>query len=196
VYQPDRLQIDEPTLYDTAYVGNETTITMSYVNKGKGDMSNVEATISGDGVDILQATQYLGNFASGQSGNISFVVTPWMEGDTELLITITYEDANEQSVTREFPMTLSAVEMDWCYDDPSYWDEPIDEPEETGTGIGLWVGIAGGGIVLLLLLVLLVRRRKKKSAAKRAANTWDDWDEEEPQPTPEEQPAGTAEKGE
>ena len=175
VYQPDRLQIDEPTLYDMAYAGMETTITMSYVNKGKSDISNVEATISGD-VDTLQATQYLGNFESGKSGNISFVVTPWNAGDVELMITITYEDANAKSVTREFPMTLSVQEMnnDWGGGDDVYPDEPL-EPE-VKTNWGLWIGVAAGGVVLVIVLMLLTRAKKKKSAARRAEHEWDDWD--------------------
>jgi hypothetical protein len=174
VYQPDRLQIDEPTLYDMAYTGMETTITMSYVNKGKGDISNVEASISGD-VDTLQATQYLGNFESGKSGNISFVVTPWNAGDVDLMITITYEDANAKTVTREFPMTLSVQDMnyDWGGDD-IIPDEPV-EPE-VKTNWGLWIGVAAGGVVLVIVLMLLVRAKKKKSAARLAEHEWDDWD--------------------
>ncbi len=175
VYQPDRLQIDEPSLYDMAYAGMETTITMSYVNKGKGDISNVEASITGD-VDTLQATQYLGNFESGKSGNISFVVTPWNAGDVDLMITITYEDANAKTVTREFPMTLSVQEMnyDWGGGDDIYPDEPV-EPE-VKTNWGLWIGVAAGGVVLVIVLMLIVRAKKKKAAAHRAEHEWDDWD--------------------
>lgn len=43
---------------------------MEYVNKGKGDVSNVEASIEGDGITATQATQYIGNVASGASGSI------------------------------------------------------------------------------------------------------------------------------
>ncbi|MFR2314015.1 MAG: hypothetical protein ACLS6O_04995 [Bifidobacterium sp.] len=33
-------------------------------------MSNVEASIEGDGITATQATQYIGNVASGASGSI------------------------------------------------------------------------------------------------------------------------------
>lgn len=177
VYQPDRLQIDEPSLYDTAYTGMETTITMSYVNKGKSDISNVEVTIAGD-IDVLQSTQYLGNFESGKSGNISFVVTPWMAGEVELLITITYEDANAKAVTREFPMTLYVEDLNYVWDEPSYDDTWIEEEPEPTTNWLLWGGVAAGGVLLVVVLMLLVRARKKKAAARRAAHEWSVWDEE------------------
>ena len=32
---------------------------MEYVNKGKGDVSNVEASIEGGGITATQATQYI-----------------------------------------------------------------------------------------------------------------------------------------
>ncbi len=193
VYQPDRLQIDDPSLFDMAYAGMETTITMSYVNKGKGDISNVEASISGD-VDALQPTQYLGNFASGQSGNISFVVTPWTAGDTELMITITYEDANAQTVTREFPMTLPVMEMNWGWDEPYIPEEdPMMQEEDSGIS-WVWIAVAAGGVLLVLILVIVVRHKKKKAAARRAENEWSSWDDELPDPPQEQTPAGVGGK--
>ena len=65
VSQPDRFELGDPVLPDTVNAGEETTITMEYVNKGKGDVSNVEATVEGDGITATQATQYVGNVASG-----------------------------------------------------------------------------------------------------------------------------------
>lgn len=48
---------------------------MDYVNKGKGDVSNVEASVEGDGITATQAKQYVGNVASGASGSIGFAFT-------------------------------------------------------------------------------------------------------------------------
>lgn len=176
VYQPDRLEFGTPSLFDTAYAGTETTITMTYVNKGKGDISNVEAAISGD-VDVLQASQYLGNFESGKSGNISFVVTPWNAGDIDLTITITYEDANAETVTKEFPLTLSVMEMPGPIDpvDPV---DPID-PEPTNTGLKWWVYVIIGAVVAAVAVIIPVSVKKKKAkTAASAASQWDDWDDD------------------
>ena len=48
LYQPDRFELSEPKTAYTGYVGEETSLTIDYVNKGKSAINNVEATISGD----------------------------------------------------------------------------------------------------------------------------------------------------
>ena len=195
VYQPDRLEFGTPSLFDTAYAGMETTITMTYVNKGKGDISNVEAAISGD-VDVLQASQYLGNFESGKSGNISFVVTPWNAGDIDLTITITYEDANAETVTKEFPLTLSVMEMPGPID-PTDPVDPID-PEPTNSGLKWWVwALIGLGVAAVVVIVVVsVKKKKAKAAASAAAaSQWDDWEDDDNTPDAGEKDAASVGAG-
>ena len=195
VYQPDRLEFGTPSLFDTAYAGMETTITMTYVNKGKGDISNVEAAISGD-VDVLQASQYLGNFESGKSGNISFVVTPWNAGDIDLTITITYEDANAETVTKEFPLTLSVMEMPGPID-PTDPVDPID-PEPANSGLKWWVwALIGLGVAAVVVIVVVsVKKKKAKAAASAAAaSQWDDWDDDDNTPDAGEKDAASVGAG-
>lgn len=195
VYQPDRLEFGTPSLFDTAYAGTETTITMTYVNKGKGDISNVEAAISGD-VDVLQASQYLGNFESGKSGNISFVVTPWNAGDIDLTITITYEDANAETVTKEFPLTLSVMEMPGPID-PTDPVDPID-PEPTNSGLKWWVwALIGLGVAAVVVIVVVsVKKKKAKAAASAAAaSQWDDWEDDDNTPDAGEKDAASVGAG-
>ena len=64
----------------------------------------------GDGVDTSARTQYLGNITAGGSGNIGFALTPSQEGEMDLVLKISYENADQQLVTREFPVTLKAEE--------------------------------------------------------------------------------------
>lgn len=45
VSQPDRFELNDPVVPNIVNAGEETTITMDYVNKGKGDVSNVEASV-------------------------------------------------------------------------------------------------------------------------------------------------------
>ena len=61
---------------ETVNVGEEAEVTMAYVNKGKDDISNVEAIVEGDGVDTPARTQYLGNITAGTSGTIGFALSP------------------------------------------------------------------------------------------------------------------------
>ena len=60
-------------------MGEEAEISLAYVNKGKDDIANVEATVVGEGVDTPARTQYLGNITAGTSGNIGFALTPTAE---------------------------------------------------------------------------------------------------------------------
>jgi len=107
VSQPDRFQLSDPVLPDIINAGEEATITMAYVNKGKGDISNVEASIEGDGITSTQATQYIGNVASGASGSIGFAFTPNEATETEAKLRVTYEDSDGQSQTKEFPVKFT-----------------------------------------------------------------------------------------
>lgn len=76
IYQPDRFQLNAPVVPETVNVGEEAEVTMAYVNKGKDDISNVEAIVEGDGVDTPARTQYLGNITAGTSGTIGFALSP------------------------------------------------------------------------------------------------------------------------
>ena len=96
VSQPDRFELGDPVLPDAINAGEESTISMEYVNKGKGDVSNVEASIEGDGITATQATQYIGNVASGASGSIGFAFTADAAGEYDAKLKVTYEDADGQ----------------------------------------------------------------------------------------------------
>lgn len=85
--------MSEPTSSYTGYVGEETSLTIDYVNKGKSAINNVEATISGD-IDSPTPYQRVGTIDGGKNGTIAFAVTPQLEGENQVKIVITYEDSN------------------------------------------------------------------------------------------------------
>ena len=177
VYQPDRFQINSPVVPESLTVGEESEVTLAYVNKGKDDISNVEATVEGDGVDTPARTQYLGNITAGTSGTIGFALTPNTVGETEVVLKISYEDADQQVKTRTFPVKFRAEEM-----------VPVDdfadvEPEDPSSGIPwLWIGL--GGAVLAGGAVVVILRKK---ARRTVEDTWDgNWEEPENAPQEEE----------
>ena len=81
LYQPDRFELSEPKTSYTGYVGEETSLTIDYVNKGKSAISNVDATISGD-IDSPTPYQRVGTIDGGKNGTIAFAVTPQLEGES------------------------------------------------------------------------------------------------------------------
>lgn len=169
VYQPDRFHVSNPTIPEAVTAGEETTISFPYVNKGKGEVSNVEAELTGE-VDALNGHQNLGNFEAGKSGSIDFVLTPQSAGETELQVKITYEDGNLKTKTLDFPVKLTVREPVLAVES---MDEGMTEPPAPEYGWAVW---AGAGLIILLLLALLIRnsRRKKRGRETCLALAWDD----------------------
>ena len=173
VYQPDRFEISKPTLPVMVYAGEETSLSMNYVNKSKSEISNVEAEISGN-IESVTPFQSIGNLEPGKSGTIVFAVTALDPGEAEFTIKVTYEDGNGDTKTREFPVTLNVEAMD--YSDPGM-DEPIPEPEEEGgSKLPLILGIIAAAAVIG---TVIFRKKKKAAAAKKEAEMWDNWDDED-----------------
>ena len=173
LYQPDRFEMSEPTSSYTGYVGEETSLTIDYVNKGKSAISNVEATISGD-IDTPTAYQRVGTIDGGKNGTIAFAVTPLNEGENQVKIVITYEDSNGNTKERVFEASVEAMAYEPI--DPADPTDPID-PEPANTFPWKYVIIAAVAVLVILLIVLRARKKKAKQKAEQAL--WDKWDEEE-----------------
>ena len=173
LYQPDRFEMSEPTSSYTGYVGEETSLTIDYVNKGKSAINNVEATISGD-IDSPTPYQRVGTIDGGKNGTIAFAVTPQLEGENQVKIVITYEDSNGNTKERVFEATVEAMAYEPV--DPVDPDGPVD-PEPTSTFPWKYVIIALVVIAIIALIVLRARKKKAKQKAEQAL--WDKWDEEE-----------------
>ena len=174
LYQPDRFELSEPKTSYTGYVGEETSLTIDYVNKGKSAINNVEATISGD-IDTPTAYQRVGTIDGGKNGTIAFAVTPQLEGENQVKIVITYEDSNGNTKERVFEATVEAMAYEPA--DPGTDDPGMIDPEPTSTFPWKYVIIAVVAALIVLLIVLRARKKKAKQKAEQAL--WDKWDEEE-----------------
>ena len=174
LYQPDRFELSEPKTAYTGYVGEETSLTIDYVNKGKSAISNVEATISGD-IDSPTPYQRVGTIDGGKNGTIAFAVTPQLEGENQVKIVITYEDSNGNTKERVFEATVEAMAYEPA--DPGMDDPGMIDPEPANTFPWKYVIIAVVAALIVLLVVLRIRKKKAKQKAEQAL--WDKWDEEE-----------------
>ena len=173
VYQPDKFEITKPTVPVVVYAGEETSLSLNYVNKSKGEISNVEASIEGD-VDTAAPVQNIGNLEAGKSGTIAFAVTPSEPGETRFTIKVTYEDGNGTVKTRVFPVVMNVEEMEPI--DPGM-DEPMPEEDEGG-GVK-WPIIIGIAVLALIAALLIIKKKKKAAAARKEAEMWDNWDDDE-----------------
>ena len=174
LYQPDRFELSEPKTSYPGSGGEETSLTIDYVNKGKSAINNVEATISGD-IDSPTPYQRVGTIDGGKNGTIAFAVTPQLEGENQVKIVITYEDSNGNTKERVFEATVEAMAYEPT--DPGMDDPGMIDPEPAHTFPWKYVIIAVVAALIVLLIVLRIRKKKAKQKAEQAL--WDKWDEEE-----------------
>ena len=164
VSQPDRFEVGQLELSgDTIYVGDTGSVSLSYVNKGKNPVSNLEARLTGTNLGA-GGYQYLGNLAAGTEGSVDFDIVPDAAGTVSGIITLNYEDAsgNPQTISKDFSVSAEEMNMDDFNYDPSMDDV---EPEQTGMPVWAWVLIGVcGAVVVIVVIVVVVRKRKKAKA--------------------------------
>ena len=164
ISQPDRFEITTMELTDTIYVGDTTSVTLNFVNKGKNPISNLEASISGENLGVDVSQQYIGNIAAGTENSVDFDLTPQQAGELSGTITLTYEasDGTTKTLTQDFSATVQDMPV---YDDPGMIDPGMVEPEPTG-GMPVWgIVLIVVGVVVVVVIVVAVVRKKKKAAA-------------------------------
>ena len=192
VYQPDRFELKSPVYSENFRQNEEATISIPYVNKGRGQVFNVEAKLEGD-IPALEKDLTLGNFEAGKSGTIDFVVTPKKTGKVEGKIRVSYEDEAMQQKTEEIPISVEVMEAQNEQADFSEKDE-MARPR----GTVLWPATALAVLLATALFAAAKARKKirdrKMEDAKREEQD-DDWDDVFPEDEGgEEDENGTAEE--
>lgn len=181
IYQPDKMTFSVNTPTYELYAGNEVYITLSYLNKGRAEASNVKAELIGD-VGALSTEKIIGTVQPGGSGTADFIITPFMSGEVSFSILLTYEDSNFNELTQEIPVTLNVMEMNWGggeMDFPFTMEAPI---EDEGGGFPWWIVFAAGGAVIVAVVVIIIvavhKKKKKKALAEEEIDWEDDLDED------------------
>lgn len=172
ISQPNRFEVGQLELSsDTVYVGDTGSVSLSYVNKGKNSIDNLEARLTGTNLGA-GGYQYLGNLSAGTEGSVDFDITPDAAGTVSGVITLNYEDAsgNPQTVSKDFSITAEEMSMDDYYYDPSADDV---QPEQTGMPVWAWVLIGVCGVVVVVVIVVVVVRKRKKAKALAALEAED-----------------------
>ncbi|MCI6143051.1 MAG: hypothetical protein MR682_10590 [Subdoligranulum variabile] len=164
VSQPDRFEVGQLQLSaDTMMVGDTGSVTLSYVNKGKNPIGNLEARLTGTNLGG-ESYQYLGNLNAGTEGSVDFDITPDAVGNISGIITLNYEDAsgNPRTISKDFTATAEEVNYEDAMPD---YDPSMDEPQQTGMPVWGWVLIVVCvGVVVAVVVVVIVRKRKKAKA--------------------------------
>ncbi len=173
LYQPDRFEVTMANPPQDATVGQETTLTLQYYNKGRSDVSNVQAQLPSS-IPALNTVQNLGNLEPGKSGTINFVLTPDEAGALSFSVKVSYEDASGQVQEKEVPVSFNVEEP---YYDPVDFDDmgmDVDDGEKKSPLPYILMGcgglaVIGGGVLFYL---------KKRNAKQGGQNSYE-WKEEE-----------------
>lgn len=131
----DRFEVGQLELSgDTIYVGDTGSVSLSYVNKGKNPVSNLEARLTGTNLGA-GGYQYLGNLAAGTEGSVDFDIVPDAAGTVSGIITLNYEDAsgNPQTISKDFSVSAEEMNMDDFNYDPS-----MDDVQPRADGMPVW----------------------------------------------------------
>ncbi|MCR5485407.1 MAG: hypothetical protein K6F09_07415 [Clostridiales bacterium] len=174
VFLPDRFTVSQPE-HVFGVQNEEISISLPYINKGKGSLRNVEATLIFDdtGITCEQSHQNLGNFDSGSNGTIDFFLTSENVGDFTVKIKISYEDEMEEVKVTEVPVMFSVEEAE-TYPDFNDYGEQDEQTEQSFFSKFKWLFIIGGAALLIIIAVVVIVKIKKKKRA-RIADTFD-WD--------------------
>ena len=171
ISQPDRFEVGQLEVSDTLYLGDTGTVSLSYVNKGKNPVSNLEARLTGTNVGA-GGYQYLGNLNAGTEGSVDFDLIPDAAGPVSGTITLSYEDAagEPRTVTKDFTSNVEEL----VYEDPMM-DPGMDamQPEPAGMPVWGWVLLVVCAGAVVVVVVVVVRRKKKKAAALAALEAED-----------------------
>ncbi len=167
VFLPTKLSFQNESYPEYGTVGESAYLSLEYINKGKGTIYNLTATVEGNVETDIGSGTYIGNVASGNTDSLEVSVTPLEAGATDCKLVFTYEDAAGNELRTELPFTINAEEA-MIDDEPGMDDPGMDEPiDESGTPG--WTKILGGVVVLIAAATAITLIGKKRKAKKRAA---------------------------
>ncbi len=175
----DKASVSIPILQESRYdmsipeiapadiiVGSQSNVMFSIYNTGKTTLYNVQVKFKADSIE--EASSFVGNLASGATGNVDVMLTgiaPTMDDGT-IPVEISYEDDAGNVTTDQKTITLFVNEE--VYDDFMMDDMMMEVEEEPKTPIGLIIGIAAVILVAAGIVIFLVlKQRKKKKAQKQ-----------------------------
>lgn len=158
VVQNQRVSVGSLDVQSQAIMeGDETDVSFTVNNQGRGEIYNVNAKIVGDGIEATDA--FVGNVASGGTGYVDITVTATdytvATGTVQAIITFEDSVGNESQITQDIALEVFA------YEEPVEDFTTVDMVEEPA-GINLVVIVAVAAVVIILVAVVMKKRKQKK----------------------------------
>ena len=166
VQQPTRFDIQNMFTDVEMFMGNESYMSASLVNKGKTTVYNVTAELISDTLTAYDV-EFLGNIMPGSTSDAEFDFTASQPGTATGKLVVTYEDDAGTQYTLERDFTIEVLE-EMIWDEPAY-DEPVVMPDVEKTN---YLPYIIGGAVIIGAVAFVIIKKKKKS--KRLAELEDE----------------------
>ena len=130
VLQVDRFTVTGIDLSQEIFMGEESNLSVNFVNKSRTEIYNLSAKLNCEGISNNGEEQYLGNLASGTTSSADFYIKGNEKGELVGEVIITYEDTNMNQRTVSVPFTtqVTSYEDVWGPSNPS-----VDPGMDPGT---------------------------------------------------------------
>lgn len=166
VLQVDRFTVTGIDLPQEIFMGEESNLSVNFVNKSRTEIYNLSAKLNCEGISNNGEEQYLGNLASGTASSADFYITGNEKGELVGEVIITYEDTNMNQRTVSVPFTTKVVSHEdvWGPQGPVSPQNPDDPGMEQPAGFP-WFWVIGGVVVVAagVFVYLKLRKNKKES---------------------------------
>lgn len=170
VLQVDRFTVTGIDLPQEIFMGEESNLSVNFVNKSRTEIYNLSAKLNCEGISNNGEEQYLGNLASGTTSSADFYITGNEKGELVGEVIITYEDTNMNQRTVSVPFTTKVVSHEDVWGPqgpvgPQNPDDPgMDPGMEQPAGFP-WFWVIGGVVVVAagVFVYLKLRKNKKES---------------------------------
>lgn len=170
VLQVDRFTVTGIDLPQEIFMGEESNLSVNFVNKSRTEIYNLSAKLNCEGISNNGEEQYLGNLASGTTSSADFYINGNEKGELVGEVIITYEDTNMNQRTVSVPFTTKVVSHEDVWGPqgpvgPQNPDDPgMDPGMEQPAGFP-WFWVIGGVVVVAagVFVYLKLRKNKKES---------------------------------
>lgn len=170
VLQVDRFTVTGIDLSQEIFMGEESNLSVNFVNKSRTEIYNLSAKLNCEGLSNNGEEQYLGNLASGTTSSADFYIKGNEKGELVGEVIITYEDTNMNQRTVSVPFTTKVTSHEdvWGPQGPGGPQNPDDPGMDPGmeqpAGFP-WFWVIGGVVVVAagVFVYLKLRKNKKES---------------------------------
>lgn len=170
VLQVDRFTVTGIDLPQEIFMGEESNLSVNFVNKSRTEIYNLSAKLNCEGISNNGEEQYLGNLASGTTSSADFYIKGNEKGELVGEVIITYEDTNMNQRTVSVPFTTKVTSHEdvWGPQGPGGPQNPDDPGMDPGmeqpAGFP-WFWVIGGVVVVAagVFVYLKLRKNKKES---------------------------------